>query len=680
MVEDDRGYRIKLTRTTTNAVGTKSSSVTTNMYLDPPGTPPGLPTITSPTKPVGGSTVKVEWTGAEPGGWFECSTDWGVTWKECTSGMELTGLKDGPNSFYLVQRNDYGSWGAYLYGSITTDQQKPYEPQIWNYPSPWVDAMGGQFEWSGEGKPENTFECQEDDGAWVACTSPHTVTATTEGQHTFRVRETDGVGLVSDVATRKWTAKTPAPPAPPATPPAAPTRVSGPAELTKNKVSSIAFTGADPAGTGFECRIDAGAWAACTSPFTTPTLADGAHTADVRQLNAAGPGAVLTTAWTVDTVRPASPTMVQQPIGSVADATARFVFTVEAGATAECQLDSGAWMPCASPFEVTGLAVGAHRVVIRQTDAAGNVSNGRIVNWSVSTPPSGVVAAPTVEAPAPATPAPVSADPAPSGSAAAPAAAATTPKAAAPVAPAAAAKPKLVADLGTGSTGNGNAAATPVIAVSRSGVDVGCSAAGTILASCTVRLYAQVPAGTAARAAAATKVLVGTGTYRRAAGARKATVAVALNATGRALLRRSPGGLKVSVAITGKPVSGGTLKATGAATLLAGRVTATVEGFAVDRAELTAAAKRQLATLARQVGRTAKTVRVVGHTDGSTTDSAYLKRLGERRARTVAAYLRAHGVRANATLVSRGATRPRATNATAAGRALNRRVELRVER
>jgi outer membrane protein OmpA-like peptidoglycan-associated protein len=200
-----------------------------------------------------------------------------------------------------------------------------------------------------------------------------------------------------------------------------------------------------------------------------------------------------------------------------------------------------------------------------------------------------------------------------------------------------------------------------------------------VLTSCKVDLY--VDAATS-RAAASTprRVLVGTGEYRAKAGSRKMEVEVTLNATGRKLLRSTPGGLKVAVAITGRPVEGQPLKATGAATLVLQRTAATVGGFAVNSSALSQAARRQLTALAEQVRGTAVNLRVVGHTDGSTTDADYLKGLGLRRAQTVAAFLRAHGVKAKAALVSQGAKQPRATNATKAGRALNRRVELRIDR
>jgi outer membrane protein OmpA-like peptidoglycan-associated protein len=72
------------------------------------------------------------------------------------------------------------------------------------------------------------------------------------------------------------------------------------------------------------------------------------------------------------------------------------------------------------------------------------------------------------------------------------------------------------------------------------------------------------------------------------------------------------------------------------------------------------------------------TVTVIGHTDNIGSD-AYNQLLSERRARSVMNYLIDHGVAAyRLNAVGRGETQPRATNATEAGRQLNRRVEILV--
>ncbi|HHJ14456.1 MAG TPA: OmpA family protein [Gammaproteobacteria bacterium] len=70
------------------------------------------------------------------------------------------------------------------------------------------------------------------------------------------------------------------------------------------------------------------------------------------------------------------------------------------------------------------------------------------------------------------------------------------------------------------------------------------------------------------------------------------------------------------------------------------------------------------------------TVTIVGHTDNIGSE-AYNQALSERRARSVMNYLVDHGVSSSRLrAVGRGETQPRASNDTAAGRQLNRRVEI----
>ena len=57
------------------------------------------------------------------------------------------------------------------------------------------------------------------------------------------------------------------------------------------------FSSTEP-GSTFECRVDAGTWAACTSPHTTAPLADGPHTFEVRAIDAAGNVDATPAGWT----------------------------------------------------------------------------------------------------------------------------------------------------------------------------------------------------------------------------------------------------------------------------------------------------------------------------------------------------------------------------------------------
>ncbi len=99
--------------------------------------------------------------------------------------------------------------------------------------------------------------------------------------------------------------------------------------------------------------------------------------------------------------------------------------------------------------------------------------------------------------------------------------------------------------------------------------------------------------------------------------------------------------------------------------------------FDFDSAAIKPAFRPSLDKLADVLKRYRKTiVYVVGHTD-STGPADYNQRLSERRARAVADYLVSRGVSAaRLRTEGRGESDPRASNATEAGRQLNRRVEL----
>ncbi|WP_442112561.1 OmpA family protein [Pseudomonas sp. NUPR-001] len=105
--------------------------------------------------------------------------------------------------------------------------------------------------------------------------------------------------------------------------------------------------------------------------------------------------------------------------------------------------------------------------------------------------------------------------------------------------------------------------------------------------------------------------------------------------------------------------------------------------FEFDSARLTPADKERLNTIATRLKNEAPTARlsVTGHTDSVGRD-AYNQKLSEQRAQSVTDYLVESGV-PRASFVSvegAGESRPEADNATAEGRAMNRRVEIRIQR
>ncbi|PSS57140.1 OmpA family protein [Pseudomonas sp. BBP2017] len=105
--------------------------------------------------------------------------------------------------------------------------------------------------------------------------------------------------------------------------------------------------------------------------------------------------------------------------------------------------------------------------------------------------------------------------------------------------------------------------------------------------------------------------------------------------------------------------------------------------FEFDSARLTPADKERLDTIATRLKNEAPTARlsVTGHTDSVGRDD-YNQQLSEQRAQSVTDYLVSSGV-PQASFVSvqgAGESQPEADNATADGRAMNRRVEIRIQR
>ncbi|GGD26226.1 OmpA family protein [Sinisalibacter lacisalsi] len=99
--------------------------------------------------------------------------------------------------------------------------------------------------------------------------------------------------------------------------------------------------------------------------------------------------------------------------------------------------------------------------------------------------------------------------------------------------------------------------------------------------------------------------------------------------------------------------------------------------FATDSAQLTMSLRSDLGVLARHLNKYSRSnIQVVGHTD-NTGSANYNLNLSRQRAAAVANTLIGNGVSsARITAIGRGEDQPIASNLTAEGRALNRRVEI----
>jgi len=151
---------------------------------------------------------------------------------------------------------------------------------------------------------------------------------------------------------------------------------SKPSSLDSDTTPTFTFTGNDGNGSGvlsFECKVDNGDFAPCTTPYTTASLSDGEHTLQVRAIDLVGhvdPTPASYT-WTIDTTAPAVPALSSPDNSAVITSTDVVTLTWE---VVEDEDVAG--------YEVTfnGESVDAGNVTQR---VVGPLANG-VYSWTVS--------------------------------------------------------------------------------------------------------------------------------------------------------------------------------------------------------------------------------------------------------------------------------------------------------
>jgi hypothetical protein len=334
-------------------------------------TAPAAPTITATPPALTNSRSPSFWYTGEAGATFQCQLD-GGGFGSCPSPKSYTNVGDGSHTFQVHQTDTAGNVGPNASYTWTIDATPPAAPTLTANPANPTNLTNASFTFTGEGGA--TFECQLDGSAFAACTSPKSYTGLAEGSHSFNVRQTDTAGNTSPNRTFTWTVDT--------TAPAAPTLTSTPNNPSNSAAPSFSFTG--EAGATFQCQLDGGALAACTSPKSYTGLTAGSHTFKIRQTDAAGnTGPNATYTWTIDLTAPVAPSIAANPANPTNSQSASFSFTGEPGATFACQLDGGSFSACASPQAYASLGAGSHTFNVRQTDTAGNTSVNATYTWTI---------------------------------------------------------------------------------------------------------------------------------------------------------------------------------------------------------------------------------------------------------------------------------------------------------
>ncbi len=135
---------------------------------------------------------------------------------------------------------------------------------------------------------------------------------------------------------------------------------------------TFTFHGSDTDDT-FQCSLDGAPWASCTSPQAYTALAEGAHTFQVRAVNAAGEvdATPASVSFTVEAAPPQT-TIVSAPSGRVPIGEVSISFaSTEADSSFHCSLDGATYSPCVSPDVVKDSAAGPHTFKVQATNQAG---------------------------------------------------------------------------------------------------------------------------------------------------------------------------------------------------------------------------------------------------------------------------------------------------------------------
>jgi len=319
---------------------------------------------TSPANPTELTNADFTFHSTEAGSSFQCQLD-GGGFSPCASPKNYTALAVGNHTFNVKAMDGAGNTDATPAGFTWT-----VLPNTIINSGPAADPGGATKSTTADFNftstdPSATFECSLDSAAFSACTSPKTYTKLKARAHNFKVQATTGGVPDPTPASFDWTIDKIAPNT---------TITSFPDVLTKNPIATFEFTSTEVGG-GFQCSLDGGAFADCTSPFVSASLLDGKHNFHVKAVDAAGnvdKSAAKAKAWTVDTIRPVT-TITGKPTDPTTSVNVAFKFKSEKKSTFMCKLDSGAFEDCKSGKKYSGLLPGLHNFQVQATDAAGNV-------------------------------------------------------------------------------------------------------------------------------------------------------------------------------------------------------------------------------------------------------------------------------------------------------------------
>ncbi len=311
---------------------------------------------------------------------IQCDRSGSGNFQACGNNVSYSNLSENANYLLVVQAFDKA-------GNKADPQQLNWRP---DYTAPTVTFnstpaaitadITPDFSFSGTdlGSGIAFYECKVDAAAYTNCSSPTSLSGLADGPHTFSVRATDQVGLVSAPATYNWIQDTQAPTI-------AFTQTPNPIENSGNAAFAFQVVAGDLAS--YECRIDGGPYQVCTSPRNLMGLADGNHSFSVIGRDSAGNASgAITYNWLIDSTAPTI-AFSETPSSVESSTSARFSFVAQDAGSGinrvDCRLDGGSFAPCQTTMTFNNLTANNHTLQARSLDNAGNYSAVISYNWMV---------------------------------------------------------------------------------------------------------------------------------------------------------------------------------------------------------------------------------------------------------------------------------------------------------
>jgi hypothetical protein len=262
-------------------------------------------------------------------------------------------------------------------------QQPPPAPQLDAKPDQLTRVTWATLRYSAAGA--TGYQCRLDTEAFHACVSTGTdYFPLADGQHTFRVRASDSLGLVGPQTSYAWTVDTRAPE----------TSIQGPATVIGDSANFELQS--DEPGSSFYCQYGSQPWSPCPASLTLENLTPGSEQLQAVAFDAAGnqDGSAATHSFEVQAAPDPDPfpdpdpdpdpkpdpdpdagpgatvptvQILKPPPRRTPDRTptTRFVISGQPGAVAECAIDGGGWARCSSPYTTKRLKRGRHVIGVR---------------------------------------------------------------------------------------------------------------------------------------------------------------------------------------------------------------------------------------------------------------------------------------------------------------------------